>query len=112
MARKHFIHTALVAAVALAGALAPANIATSSVFAAPAPTTPTTAPLPSTPRHLPQWFNRRISYWGEVDDDFIDYLAATKPQQAQVGFFGPEYYSALGYMKETGKTALWAPLGG
>jgi len=66
----------------------------------------------SVPVVSPHWFNRRCSHWGEVDESFFDYMAAVKPQQVQVGFFGPEYFSSLGYMKEMGTTALWAPLGG
>jgi len=62
--------------------------------------------------HRPQWFNRRVSHWGEVDDAFIDYVIDVKPQQAQAGFFGPEYYSARGYMLEMGAQKNWAGIGG
>jgi len=64
------------------------------------------------PPASPLWFNRRASHWGEMDESFFDYLALVRPQQAQVGFFGPEYFSALGYMKEMGTPLLWAPIGG
>jgi hypothetical protein len=58
------------------------------------------------------WFNRQCSHWGEIDDSFLDYMAVVKPQRVQVGFFGPEYYAALGYMKEKSTAALWTSLGG
>jgi len=64
------------------------------------------------PSTAPSWFNRQVSHWGEVDDSFIDYVTDVGPQRAQAGFFGPTYYSALGYMKESGAPKLWAALGG
>lgn len=57
------------------------------------------------------WFERLSAHWGEIDDSFVDFLAETRPQVAQVGFFGPEYYSALPYMQREGKD-IWYGIGG